>query len=234
MTPQELFDHFRVDVDDVVTPNLWSDEEIFTYMDDAQKMFCRLAYGIADATTPAVVEVALATGEPFSDLHPSILQIRRAERASDSRKIDVVNFEDMDSLGTVDDDYGMNISPKWTSLLTLDQGTVDYMVIGMEANKARWVRVPNAADTVNLVVYRGPLQTITVDNVPAAFEIEEIHHLHLRLWMRHLAYSKQDADSFDLSMANRNEQAFRAYTAQAKTDWDRKRHKPRTVVYGGI
>ncbi|MCJ7797293.1 MAG: hypothetical protein MUQ56_11105, partial [Thermoleophilia bacterium] len=158
MTSAELYDHFRKAVDDTVAPFLWAEEEVWAYMNDAQWMFCRLAYGIADASTAAVVDVPVDIGEAFSDLHPSILQIRRASRASDSKKIEVVNFEDMDNPSKVIDDYGMSSAVLRGTLLDNTTGTVSYMVIGMEDNKVRWVFIPTVADTVNLVVYRGPLE----------------------------------------------------------------------------
>jgi hypothetical protein len=235
MTAQELYDFFRSTVDDTVEPYLWSDTEVWAYMNDAQWMFCRLAYGISDASTTSVVEVTVTAAEKFSALHPSILQIRRAERASDGRPLSIVNFEDMDNPGAVRDDYGLTPAFPRGSLLDSTAGPVNYMVIGMEDNKARWVSVPEVADTVNLVVYRGPLNELTVDTGPdAGLEIDKMHHIHLIDWMKRLAYGKQDAETFDTEESEEAGREFTGYCDQAKADWDRKRHKPRLISYGGL
>lgn len=234
MTPQRLYDLFRLDVDDKTQPFLWSDEEVFEYLNDAQDMFCRLAYGIPDASTPKVVEVAIASGDQWSSLHPSILQIRRAELNSTGRKLSVVNFEDLDTLGSISDDYGWPRHTNWSSLITQDPGPIDYMIIGMEDNRARWVRVPMEDDRVNLIVYRRPLCRFDIDKIPTEFEIDEIHHIHLLKWMRSLAYAKQDPDTFNPKFASENQVQFEYYCRQARSDWERKRHKPRSMAYGGI
>ena len=42
MDSTALHDLFRSEVRDEATPYLWSDAEIYSYIDDAQKMFCLL------------------------------------------------------------------------------------------------------------------------------------------------------------------------------------------------
>lgn len=59
MKVQELYDQFRSDAMDTVAPYLWSDTNVYRYMDDAYKMFVRLTGGIGDFTTQ---DVAIATG----------------------------------------------------------------------------------------------------------------------------------------------------------------------------
>ena len=41
MTPKALHDLFRAHVRDEEYPYLWSETEVYLYMDEAQKMFCR-------------------------------------------------------------------------------------------------------------------------------------------------------------------------------------------------
>ena len=54
MTSNELLDMFRRDVMDVRRPYLWTDEEIYAYMNDAYNMFARMTGGISDYTTDDV------------------------------------------------------------------------------------------------------------------------------------------------------------------------------------
>lgn len=211
-----LRDEFRLDVDDNVAPYLWSDALIASYANEAQKMFCRLTNGISDSTS-RVCSVAIETGEPFAPLDKSILRIRRAQRASDARPITIVNVEDMDALGLRLDDQ---------------RGPVDFIILGMDENQVRWMRVPLADDEAKLTVFRMPLRDITAAKTP--LEIAEQHHRSLLLWMKHLAYGKQDSDTYNPRAADKYEADFRAYCAQAKAEQDRARSKVRTVRYGGI
>jgi hypothetical protein len=207
---------FRTDVDDNAVPQLWSDASVAEYADDAQKMFCRLTNGISDSTSD-LCSIDIEIGEPFADLDKRILKVRRMQRASDSRPIILVNFEDLDSCG-----------------LRLDatRGTVGNAVLGMDENKVRWSRVPAVADVAQLTVYRMPLRAITV--AKTQLEIAEQHHRALLLWMKYLAYSRQDSDVYDPRAAAANEQKFRAYCMDAKFEQDRARSKVRVVRYGGI
>ena len=86
MDSTTLHDLFRSEVRDEATPYLWSDVEVYSFIDDAQKMFCRLQGGIADASSAIThinvvagsldqvnqhaARVAAVLGIPFVPLHP--------------------------------------------------------------------------------------------------------------------------------------------------------------------
>lgn len=207
---------FRDDVDDNAVPRLWSDATIAAYADDAQKMFCRLTNGISDSTSD-LCSIDIEVGEAWADLDKRILKVRRAQRTSDARPVTVLNVEDLDSAGV---------------RLDATQGPVDAVILGMDENKVRWHKVPAKADVLTLTVYRLPLRTISVTKAP--LEIAEQHHLHLLLWMKSLAYNKQDSDVYDPRAAEKNEAKFRAYCAAVKAEQDRARSKVRIVQYGGV
>lgn len=217
MNTTRLKNLFRSDVDDVALPNLWSDDEVATYMDEAQKMFCRLTGGIGDSSSP-LCTVDIDASEPFTAIDKRILKIRRIQRDSDSKPLRVVNFEDLDA-----------------ECVKLDavEGVVDTVVIGIEPHKLRWVRVPAVADTATMIVYRLPLRSI-VSSAVSVLEIDEQHQRSLLLWMEHLAYDKQDADTRDPKKSEEKEIAFRTYCEAATIEMARLRHKPRSVQYGGL
>ena len=214
----DLLSLFRSEMSDQATPYLWSDEEVFGYENDAQRMFCRETEGIADATTTAVVDVAVIPGTTWVDLHPSIKQLREVFRSDTGRPIEVINREDM-------------APRRWYFDGTT--GNVKALVIGMEDNKARVYPNSNETVTLNLSVFRLPLVDIT-DLGDQAFEIDDTHVRHLLLWMKHLAYSKQDAETFDRMKAAEFEAKATLYHAKVKEEQRRKRHKVRSVMYGGI
>lgn len=213
----DLLNQFRLDVVDGEAPYLWSDPEVYTYLDDAQKMFARLTGGIQDATNTDVTEIDFAIGDVWVALHPSILKIRTLYRLSNGAPVEVVNFEDLQERRIRFDG---------------NPGVLKYFVIGMEDFKARLHPVPNVADSLQLMVDRLPLTDITDDG--QTLEIAAQHHLNLLMWMKHKAYEKQDAETMDKTKSVGFEQQFRIYCAAAKVEKDRAKHKTRVVAYGGI
>jgi hypothetical protein len=54
------------------------------------------------------------------------------------------------------------------------------------------------------------------------------------MWVKALAYGKQDAETFDRTKQKEFEQKFFGYCDQVQAEQRRARHKPRAVAYGGI
>lgn len=226
MTSDELYDLFRSDVMDTAAPYLWSDDETYAYMNDAYYMFVRLTGGIPDFTSSACTVTATAN-QATTALDPSILVVRTATLDPSGDKVKVINAQDLDSLS--DEDYGM----LRTLNSTVSKGKVRYMVIGMQADAVRWVNIPDTTYTVKLVIDRLPRTTIS-DGGQTFEGVKPHHHFHFLKWMRHLAYSKQDAETFDKARSQQEKADFEAYCAFAKAEKERYKHKVRVVAYGGI
>lgn len=218
MNSSELLTLYRSEMEDISEPYLWADEDIFSYANDAQKMFARDTGGIPDGTTAAVTRIEVTPTDDWYALHPSILQIRTASRVDTGRPVEVLNFEDMRER-------------RWYFDNTV--GMLRAMVIGIERHKVRMWPYPNETVNVDMTVFRLPLVEIT-DVGDQEFEVDVEHHRHLLHWMRHLGYLKQDTETFDKSKANEFEAKHIAYCAKVKEEEARKRHKTRFVRYGGI
>lgn len=235
MTPQDIITRFREQVADEDPPYLWGDEEALVFLVDAQDMFCRLTGGIADMTVPSgqqgspatrLVDLAVTQGQPYTAHSPYILRIRSVWLRTLAMEVPTVSEGDIPRL--VVNDYGTRLN--WGRGLSLDDndiGDVRWAVLGIIRNQIRWLRVPNAADTARLHVYRLPYPRITGEK--DTLEIDEQHHLHLVKWMKHLAYSKEDSETYDKQLADKNEKLFRDYCAEARGEIDRQRHKTRVV-----
>lgn len=219
MTPGDLLTLFRSEVSDVATPYLWSDDEFFGYADDAQKQFARLTWGLIDSSTTAIVDIPLVAGTNTYDLSPLILSVRAARVTATGRGLDIVNQEDM---------------PVRRMYFDGTEGVPQAVILGMDTDKISVWPVPIEDEAIKLSVFRLPLVDITSANETTPFEIAPQHHRHLLLWVKHLAYLKQDAETYDRIKAAEFEAAFEAYCARAKKEQDRSRHKPRSVTYGGI
>ncbi len=233
MTPSQLEQHFRSDVDDRTAPYLWTTTEVWEYMNAAQWKFAKkVGVSIRDASTAEFCELAITEDDPWVLLNPNTTRVRAARLESTGKLIPIVSYEEMFSTGA-SDDYGVSIT---TSELDL-AGPVRAAIIGMEEDKLRLVRIPEADDTLLLVVERLPLEVLEteVDDDPVPqLEIRRDYHLDLLLWMKHLAYSKQDADTFDKERAADMADMFYARCEEARQETEKKLHKPRLMAYGGI
>ena len=227
MDSTALHNLFRSDVGDIEAPFFWSGPEIYSYMDTAQKLFCRLQGGIADSSS-STAQIAVVAGQKFAVLSPLVLKIRRVSRLSDGHEVDVLNVENVGTVGAGIDDYGLHMGLRLDDL----QGSVRAIVTGMEEGKVRLIQVPEVDDTLELTVYRLPLADITGSS--QALEIAAVHHRYLLYGMKQFAYLKEDPETFDRAASDRNGQMFADYCAQSRADRERLEHKPRTIVYGGL
>lgn len=227
MDTTELAELFREDVHDTADPGLWTANEIILYMDAAQKQFCRLAGGIADSQTPAICTLTTIVGNPWIVTDPRILKFRRAWLTTDATEIKIINHENLDTVFDTSD-YGFDRPIR----LDMQAGPVRYLITNMHANQVRTVRVPAAVLTIQLAVYRLPLVTINDYDLP--LEIDQQHHHYLLLWMKALAYAKQDAETRNDKLREQNAAEFRAYCDQARREREAREHKPRVVTYGGL
>jgi hypothetical protein len=227
VTLQDLIALFRKQVQDTAKPYLFDDDEVLTYLIDAQDMFVRAVGGISDYSTAAITDLVVTESVATTKFSPYILRIRSAKLLTSKRAVQLISEADLAQAYT--DDYGIRRS------LYLDDdhtGQVVAGVLGVEDHKIRWYPVPNLTEICRLHVYRLPYPRIKDEN--SCLEIEEQHHLHLLKWVKHMAYSKEDAETYDKNLADKNEAAFMAYCEQARQEKERQRYKPRIVHYGGL
>lgn len=227
MELQALIDEARHQLGDESVPFLWSNDALLKYAVDAQDMYVRLTGGIPDSRTVALTEVAVVENEPYSDHSPYILRIRSGKLLTAKRPVKFLQEADLQSMPV--QDYGITF-PQWLDDTVV--GEVRAGILGVEKNAIRWYRVPNADDTCQLNILRLPYPRIT--DTDGCLEIDEQHHLHLVMWMKHLAYSKEDGETYDEKLAATNKEAFERYCAMAKVEEERQRYRPRVTQYGGI
>lgn len=228
MIPSELFDAFRLEVDDLQTPNLWSDEEIDRYMDQAQRAFARATDCFLDATTASVTQIAVSAGQALVNLSPLVIKPRRAELAASSRPVKITTLAEMDEGAVTDRDYGLVIPSQWRTAT----GEPRFAITDYQPGKLLLAPIPTAADTLRLVVYRLPLATLAAAS--AAFEIvDEDHQYGLLLYMQYLAYRKQDSETYSPKRSKAAREEWDAFIADAKRSFRRQRFTPKPVIYGG-
>lgn len=226
MESHELLSAFRCDVVDDVAPYLWSNDEVYRYINDAYFMFVRLTGGIPDGAS-YVTQLTATADTPTTAVDPCIMRFRTATNATDHRPIRIINIQDAEDM--TEEDYGV---VRRTSLADT-VGPVRFMIIGEQENYVRWVNIPAEDTEIQLVIERLPTVTITRDR-QRLDGVREEHHYHLLKWMRHLAYRKQDADTFNLVKSDQERNDFFDYCMLAKTEKGIRKHKVRTTSYGGL
>lgn len=213
MNTTELLSVFRQEVYDNVAPYLWSDSLVYTYIDDAQKQFCRKTYGIEDSRSFKIT--IKSDGTEWYAIDPLILKIRSATDATTGAEVPLIAAEKMATAGLR---FDGKVGPLRTLVTGLDKGMV------------RAHPVPNTASVVNLSTFRLPADIAAGDD----FEIDPQHVLALLDWVKAKAYRVQDAETSNPKKAMEHEQVFEAYCAKAKVEQSRARRPVSTVTYGGL
>ena len=213
MNTTELLAQFRSEVFDTAAPYLWSDALIYTYIDDAQKQFCRLTYGIEDARS---FKISIkADGTEWYAIDPMILKIRDAVSQTTGDNVPLIAAEKMAQ-------HGLKFDGR--------QGPLRALITGLEKGYVRAHPKPNFSTVVELRVFRLSADVVAGDDL----EVDPQHHINLLDWVKKRAYSIPDTDTYDPQKAAKHEGAFTAYCAAAKVEQSRVRRPVSTVAYGGI
>ncbi len=214
MNSSSMLAAFRDEMADQELPYLWSDAAIYRYIDSAQKMFCRLTEGIEDART---YTLSVVPGTAWYQIDPVILKVRDATRTDTGREVPLVALEKARPEGIIFDGA---------------TGPLKVLVSGFEKDALRAWPVPDETVTVTLSVFRLPL--VRIEEADQDLEVDDQHEAGLMLWVKHMAYDKQDAETFNKSKSMEYEQRFRQYCAAARVEQERRRRPTGTVIYGGI
>lgn len=231
MTPAELLDRFRAEVADLNLSGdadcLWSDEEIYDYMDDAQKQFARETRCFVDSESAALTTVAVTANDPWVPLNPRIIRILDAHLVTPRRDMRLIKKADVSRYWT-SCDYGNYGLSNWRYAT----GTPHAIITDMMAGKGRLLPIPLENDTIQFTVERLPLKDVTEES--AALEVtERQHQLILIHWMKHRAYDKQDADTYDSVKSSSFAAQFRERCREIHNELGRLRRPAGTVRYGG-
>ena len=216
MDSTQLLQVFREEMADMAEPYLWSDSAIYRYADEAHKWFHRWTEGIEDATS-GFTQLAVTPGVELFTLSPLILKLRYARRADNGRPVEIMSIEKAAQSGV---------------LLGQRTGQVTHLITGESKGKVRVWPTPSETVTIKLGTFRLP--EAAIDGPGVEFELDDQHHLALLDWMRHLAYSRHDAETLNVKLADTHGALFRSYCEKAKVEQNRARHPAGAVMYGGI
>jgi len=215
MTGAELIAHMRESMlDDMALPYRWEDTELLRYLNYAEVQACRRAHLIIDDITAndkgtagtagtsgqkPLCTLSIVANQATYNLSPKILQVKRCQLKSMTYPlVGPLSYPEMDE-----------IMSGWRgtsgTVGTCGSGGVPIYFLNEPGNTITFVLAPSTTDTAYLVVSRLPLMSFTDQVQP---EIDERYHLGLTNWAAHLAYMKDDTETFSLNMAKLHEDRF--------------------------
>lgn len=246
MTLQDLLDELannilrdRSDMLSGPTDQLWPDAMLVKYINEAEGLLARKGLVLRDASTPAVVDVYLATGVTQYTLHPSVVAVISAKIDGDVGDLSRAGHSTFSAFQHPDPLF---FDPSQLSILQpgkplafstdeqLDTASGKSGVMSLRAYPA-----PTAdynGSIVKLRVVRKPLKPLTLDDPEASPEVPEDYHLGLLDWAAYRALRNLDSDAGALEKADRYKAEFDAMVEQARTDALRKMFAPLQWGFG--
>ena len=210
MTPLSLFYDCRVRLDDFggntgaapagytyyfesdMTLGQWKNQDLVDALNYTLKEIA-MRRPIADSTTDTVCEIALVAGQQDYPLDSSILTIEDVSLASTNRSLRKTTLASIRKL-MCKSQYSPVITDSWQTT----QGVPIYYLENRIHGYLTVVPIPAVADTLNLTVYRLPLDQILwedrlsdIDDCPE--QLREAVIQGMLSW----AYNKRDADTQD-------------------------------------
>lgn len=246
MTLQDLLDELagnilrdRSDMLSGPTDQLWSDDVLVKYINEAEGMLARKGLVIRDAATPTVVEVPLATGVIQYTLHPSVVAVISAKIVGDVGDLARAGHSALNSFQHPDPLF---FDPSQLSILQPGKpmafSTDEQLDVASGKSGVMSLRAypePTAdynGTIIKLRVVRKPLKPLTLDDLEASPEVPEDYHLGLLDWAAYRALRNLDSDAGALEKADRYKKEFEDMVAQARTDALRKLFAPLQWGFG--
>ena len=214
MKRAEIITAFRDMVDDTSAPYLWKDSEIRRYLDEAHREAAERAFLLRDSSTAAVTQVAVVAGTASYTLDRRVIKVESARLPSQTFPLHLTSSPEMDA-----------VMPAWRDL----QAASNRLVLDQEGDffKATLCGVPTVTETLQLVVFRTPLEPLNTDDDEP--EIPRRYHLGLLEWMAHLAYKKRDSETNDDARSQAHAAEFtRIFGEREDANVKRKREQHRT------
>lgn len=213
-----LVEQLRLELDDTVEDYLWSDQELFLYVDLSQKWYAKVTEAFRDSTTPEITQISIAA-DLNGDYDPLVTFDERIIRVEDAY------------LETAAVDLDLKNENELLSGWQTETGTPSALVLDYDHSKGRLVPVPDTDDTLLLTVVRYPLKDV-LDG--GRLEVKDpLHQYALLDGAKHYAYSKNDADVYNPRLAAEYEAKFASNLMQFKSEFNRAKRRLGTVRYGG-
>lgn len=246
MTLQDLLDELasnilrdRSDMMSGPKDQLWPDEVLVKYINEAENLLARKGLVLRDASTPAVVEVPLVAGVIQYSLHPSVVAVISAKVAGDAGDLARAGHSTFSSAQHPDalffDPAQLSILQPGKPLAFSTDEQLDIVSGKSGVVSLRAYPEPSAdyaGTLLKLRVVRKPITALTLTNLTASPEVPEDYHLGLLDWAAYRALRNLDSDAGAVEKADKYKKEFDDMVAQARTDALRKMFAPLQWGFG--
>jgi hypothetical protein len=188
MNRAEVIEQARDWLDDEVEPFLYPQERLERYADEGHTGACIRMRVPFDSQEPELCAIQLVAGQVEYPLHPAIIVVRRVEYrpAQAGAKPCVLRRTTFDQLDWED--------PSWSTRT----GRPEAIVQDMQRRMLRLSHIPRAEPgTLQLTVWRRPLECEGLRTDTAVPLFDEMHHLYLAHWICYRAFLKKDGEAND-------------------------------------
>jgi hypothetical protein len=190
----QLVAKFRSSAGDLTTPYLWSDDEVYDYLAEAEDEFAALVECLKDS-----IPLSYAASDTEVPIPEYITRIRGGTTHSGAR-LRIFN----------DEDFGSIVLPVDWQTSTAAHATT--LIVDAKENSGRLYPIPTGAGTITLRVYRRPTTSL---EQRGALEITDPQYQRcILLKVLASAYSKHDSDTYSPELAREYETRFYGYCAQ--------------------
>jgi hypothetical protein len=215
---------------------LWSDETLVNYINDAYLRFARRTLVLRDASTPEVVEVLLAAGVSTYDLHESVLSVITARYDTDQVDLErigrsLLNMVPYNDPPWFDASTVSTLTPGPPRAINTDE-TISVDTAGAVHLKI-WPAptLTEEGKTIYLRVARKPLELFNIDKLALECELPIEYQLDMLEWAAYRALRNSDIDGHDQA-AKDHEARFEASISEVLRDMRRKMFAPLTWRFG--
>lgn len=200
MKLRDLILIFRTDADDFGDPQLWKDEEIVRYLNEAEEEAALRKHLLYDDYTVALTQLTFPTDTPRLKRDPRMFEVTKAfvSRPGLNRDRRRLHLWDRDTLDAR--------LPNWRR----DRGMPDVIVIDdTSITLAGAIERPYVVDLEGYRLPLVPMQLEDADTVEP--EIARVHHRMLVHWALHRGYQKPDSETLNPGKATSALADFEAY-----------------------
>jgi hypothetical protein len=226
MTLGEILESVRVELDDLLKPYRYEDDELIRYVNEAENEACIRALLLPDDSTAQFTEVYCIEDTPNYLLDPLVIYATRAdlEYNGSITNIPKITRDQLDDLNT-----------HWKAFTP----GLPYYFMSEMVREFKLVPPPGLqynGCVIRLTVFRLPI-TSMVDRVDTP-EIPAIYHRFLSYWVCHRCYSKKDSATYNQIEAERYSGMFEAIFGRRPTarELENRRGRPvermRSRIYG--
>lgn len=249
MNLRRMLYHLRVNIlhdqgdqnpeDGGLCDQLWTDETLVDYINDAQTRIAREALLFRDGITPEVTQIQMVAFQKEYILHPSVFGVISAKCDGDRADLARAGHSQFQTYHTpdtyfFDPETFMAVQPGKVLAFGTDESFAPTNNGETSQVMFRCFPAPDAQhiQTIRLRVVRGPLIPLTVENLEAYPEVPQIHHMDILNWAAHLALTNVDRDTEDQKRSDAFAAKFEARVAEATKISQRKLYTPMQWGFG--